>query len=136
MSRVPRKILNKLLLADRKLSLANIRAFVEYYSSEGESALATDVAEAKKMLFRTKTNDRARASIVPPAGLRARDAIPIILEYAREEFGQVVVTKEERSSLSALADALDRQFGAGYTTRVIDTLNNRPNGSSSLHYKR
>ncbi len=71
----------------------------------------------------------------PPAGLKAKEAVPIVLAYVREEkHADVSLTKEERGSFSAMVEALDRRFGDGFTERVINELNALPNGSRSMHY--
>ena len=86
-------------------------------------------------MFRLQT--AKKSTLTPPAGLRAKQAVPIILAYVREEKGEPVqLSRDEQGSLTAMAEALDRRFGAGFTERVINELNAMPNGASSLHYKR
>lgn len=60
-----------------------------------------------------------------------------MLAYVREDLGKdIAVTRDELASLSALAEALDRRFGDGFTERVINELNAMPSGARSMHYPR
>ncbi len=129
----PHKILVDLVNKKPKIKVADIAAFIAHYSRFDESALSAEIAQVREMFGFTQK----KQAPTPPAGLRAKEAVPIVLAYVREEKGQPVsLSKEERGSFSALVDALDRRFGTGFAQRVIDELNAMPNGSRSLHYKR
>lgn len=131
----PRKLLEELVKAKGAIKAADLAAFIAHYSRYDDSALAEELTRVKAMFGlgqRKKT-----VALTPPAGLKAKEAVPIVLAYVREEKGKAIsLSKEEKGSFSAMVDALDRHFGAGFTKRVIEELNALPNGSSSLHYKR
>jgi hypothetical protein len=75
--------------------------------------------------------------LTPPAGLKAREAISLLLQYAREVDGKTAKpTKQERASFASVVDFLDRSYGDGFASRVIAAINEMPNGSRSLHYTR
>lgn len=125
------EMLKKLLTGRPKYTVAQVRRFIAYFSSLSDSQFAE---ECEKMF---QARAQAKANITPPAGLKAKQAVPVLLAYVQEELGKPIsLSKEERSSFSALVDALDRRFGAGFTERVVKELNALPNGSQSLHYKR
>lgn len=124
-------MLKKLLTGRPKYSVAQARRFIAYFSELTDSQFA----EECEKVFQAKTI--AKTALTPPAGLKAKQAVPVVLAYVQEEMGKPVsLTRDERGSFSALVDALDRRFGDGFTERVIKELNALPNGSSSLHYKR
>ena len=126
------RMLKKLLTGRDKYSIADIQYFVAYYAKSKSAILASDCEQVLAMF-----GSAAKKSIQPPAGLRAKQAVPIMIAYVQEELGkQVSLSKEEKGSFSALVAALDRRFGQGFTERVISELNAIPNGATSLHYRR
>lgn len=131
----PQRLLEELVKANAAIKAADLAAFIAHYSRFDDSALAEELARAKAMFGFSQR--KKKSDLAPPAGLKAREAVPIVLAYVREEKGQPIsLSKEEKGSFSAMAEALDRRFGTGFTKRVIEELNALPNGSSSLHYKR
>lgn len=133
--KTPQQIFEDLVKASSTIKAAELAAFIAHYARMDDSALADELTRAKKM-FGLGLKKKL-PTLTPPAGLKAKEAVPIVLAYVREEKGQPVsLSKEEKGSFSAMAEALDRRFGQGFTKRVIDELNAMPNGSQSLHYKR
>lgn len=130
----PERLLQELVKLRKTISAAELRTFIAHYSSLSDSALADELTRVKAMFG---LGAKKKTSLTPPAGLKAKEAVPIVLAYVREEKGQPIsLSKEERGSFGAMVEALDRRFGAGFTKRVIEELNALPNGSHSLHYKR
>lgn len=130
----PRKLLKDLVKANPSIKVADVESFIRHYSRT-DSALTDELSRAKAMFGISPT--RRKVTPAPPAGLRAKEAIPIVLAYVREEKSRPVsLSKQERGSFAAMTEALDRQFGKGFTQRVVDELNAIPNGSQSLHYRR
>lgn len=125
------EMLKKLLTGRQKYSVAQARRFIAYCAALTDSQFSQECEK----VFQAK--QQAKSTLSPPAGLKAKQAVPVVLSYIQEEIGKPVsLSKGERSSFAAMVEALDRRFGQGFTARVVSELNALPNGSSSLHYKR
>lgn len=131
MNKSPEAILKKLLTGRSKYSVAEVRRFIAYFAKFRDSKFE---AECERLF---QQNPKPKETLSPPAGLKAKQAVPIVLAYVRDELGKSVsLEREERGSFSAMVEALDRRFGEGFTARVVSELNALPNGSVTLHYKR
>ena len=131
----PPKLLEYFVKARPSLSISELLAFASHYSRVDRSELANEIARAKAMFG--ISSPKKKTDLAPPAGLKAKEAIPIVLAYVREEKARPFsLTKEERGSFGKMAQALDERFGAGFTKRIIAELNAIPNGSQTLHYRR
>jgi hypothetical protein len=137
MPRKPVATVKKIAAIQPQVTAAELRKLVVAYAKLPESELQSDLDKARHMLFSGKQTPTKDELLTPPAGLRARQAIPVIVAYVEEQTGRdISLSKNERGSLAALASALDREFGKGFTRDVIKKLNEMPNGSSSMHYRR
>lgn len=131
-----RKLLKELVTSAPKIGVADLSEFLRHYSRFDQKELAEEIARTKAMLGFGAARKR-KQGLTPPAGLKARDAIPIVLAYVREEKAKAVtLSKEEKGSFAAMTEALDRRFGAGFTKRIVEELNAMPNGSQSMRYER
>lgn len=131
----PPKLLEYLVKSKPSLSISELITFAGHYSQIDRPQIANELARAKAMFGIPSPGKKV--DISPPAGLKAKDAIPIVLAYVREEKARAIsLTKEERGSFGRMVKALDEKFGAGFAKRIIDELNAMPNGSQSIHYRR
>jgi hypothetical protein len=130
MESTARKILEDLVKIRPDLTSSQLKRIVPQWINSSETELESIIAGEKRMFGLSE-----KVKLRPPAGLSARQAIPILIQYVIEAKGcRPVLEKSERSSFSALCEALDRQFGAGFAQGAIDAINRMPNGSKSLHY--
>jgi hypothetical protein len=79
----------------------------------------------------------ASLRVSPPAGLKAKDAVSVMLQYAREIDGlDLRPTKKDRGSFAAFVEYLDRTCGANYAMSMVNRIDAAPNGARSMYYAR